>query len=65
MSPASDPDHEGNGPAHRTGRLCVEGCGRPAGTRWSRWWCQPCNAERMLRISASLESLAASLGAKP
>ena len=32
-----------------------KGCTNPAGTHWSRFWCQPCNAIRMNRISENLE----------
>jgi hypothetical protein len=52
----ADPADPLNGPKHHTGKPCIErGCTNPAGTAWSRFWCQPCNAKRMDRISASLE----------
>ena len=51
----SDP---GNSSLHHTGELCVEDCGRPAGTAWSPHWCFECNVERMRRIGHNLrESL--------
>lgn len=61
LLPHQDPGHPYNGPAHQTGEPCIEGCGRPAGTAWSPLWCQPCNAERMDDISASLESMSSIL----
>lgn len=48
-----------NGPEYHTGKKCVEGCGRAAGTLWSPYWCHPCNVERMKRIGACLEAEAA------
>lgn len=59
LAPYEDPKHPGNSPNYHTGKLCVEGCGRPAGTAWSPLWCQPCNAARMKKISAQLEEIAA------
>lgn len=62
MEAFEDSAHEWNGPAYHTGKLCVErGCERPAGTAWSSYWCQPCNAERMRRITRQLEDLCAPL----
>lgn len=58
MAKCQDPNDPLNGPEHHTGKLCVEGCGRPAGTAWSPHWCQPCNAERMDRISRNLRRMA-------
>lgn len=52
-----DPDHAGNSAAHHTGKLCIEGCGRPAGTAWSHLWCFECNVRRMDRIGANLRAL--------
>jgi hypothetical protein len=55
LKPADDPSHENNSPKYHTGNPCVEkGCERPAGTAWSPYWCQPCNAIRMKRISTHL-----------
>ena len=45
-----------NSAKYHTGKPCIEpGCARPAGTRWSRYWCQTCNSARMTRIGAALE----------
>lgn len=55
--PWRDPSHPGNGSEHLTGEPRID-CYRPAGTAWSHLWCQPCNAERIDRISARLERLA-------
>ncbi len=41
---------------------CIErGCNEPAGTPWGPLWCAEHDAQRLARISASLESIAASL----
>ena len=51
----NDPDAEGNGPHHHTGKRCIEsGCTQPAGTGWSPLWCFAHNVARMDRISAGL-----------
>lgn len=56
MERFEDPKDPLNGPAYHTGKLCVQpGCRRPAGTNWSAFLCQPCNAERMARITRTLE----------
>lgn len=55
LAPYEDPNHKGNSPRHHTGKLCIEGCGRPAGTAWSPHWCQICNSERIKRINSQLE----------
>ena len=69
MEPFEDTDNPGNSLAHRTGKRCIEsGCGNPAGTGWSPYWCQPCNAKRMLRIGESLRGMQrdlACIGADP
>lgn len=55
MEPCEDPMHPGNSPVHQTGKRCIEpGCAGPAGTAWSPYWCQPCNAVRIKRISDNL-----------
>lgn len=56
MQRYQDPNDPLNGPEYHTGKLCCEGCGRPAGTAWSPHWCQPCNAARMDRIGSFLRS---------
>jgi hypothetical protein len=58
MKPYEDPNNPGNGPKYHTGKLCIEGCGRPAGTLWSPHWCQPCNAARMTRVSQGFKLIA-------
>lgn len=55
-----DPKHEGNSPKYHTGKLCIEGCGRPAGTAWSPYWCFECNVKRINRINGQMESIKAS-----
>lgn len=58
MKPAEDPAHEGNAPKYHTGKLCrVAGCERIAGTWWSPHWCQQHNAERLSRITRSLDKI--------
>jgi len=65
MEAYEDPSSPGNGLAHRTGKRCIEaGCGNPAGTAWSHFWCQPCNALRMNRIGVSLRNMQAELKAR-
>lgn len=60
-----NPDDPLNAASYHTGRPCIErGCERPAGTHWSRFWCQPCNAARMKRISGVLEHEMARLEGK-
>jgi len=59
MKPAADPSHKGNSSEHHTGKPCVVmGCAAPAGTWWGKHWCQQHNAERLDRISATLDSMA-------
>jgi hypothetical protein len=57
MKPYEDPNNIGNSQKYHTGKLCIEGCGRPAGTAWSPFWCQECNAKRINRISEELLSI--------
>ena len=57
MEPSEDPNNEGNSIKYHTGKLCIEGCGRPAGTGWGPHWCQPCNAVRLKRISGQFENM--------
>lgn len=60
-----DPSDQLNGSQHHTGKACIEtGCDNPAGTAWSPFWCQPCNAKRMQRIGASLAAMATALAAR-
>lgn len=64
-----DANDSANGEQYHTGKPCIErGCDEPAGTAWSPYWCWRHNAERLDRISRSLDSLAAALrstGDKP
>lgn len=56
MERYEDPKDPMNGPEYHTGKKCIErGCTNPAGTGWSRFWCQPCNAKRLKRVSTTLE----------
>ena len=58
--PYEDPTHEGNSDKYLTGNACIEkGCGKPAGTWWSPLWCFKHNVDRMKRIDASLNAIAA------
>lgn len=57
LSPAEDPSHPHNSDAYLTGSPCVC-CGNPAGTAWSPFWCQSCNAQRLRRIGASFAAIA-------
>jgi len=55
--PYRDLDHPLNSSTYHTGKSCVEkGCDRPAGTHWSPFWCAEHNAERLERITATLEA---------
>lgn len=55
MERFEDPLDPLNGPTYHTGKSCIEpGCANPAGTHWSRFWCQACNAKRMRHISGAL-----------
>jgi hypothetical protein len=58
-----DPNDPLNGEKYQTGELCIEpGCNAPAGTAWSPLWCQKHNAERIDRISESLDQLTVNAG---
>jgi len=52
-----DLNDEGNSSKYHSGKLCIEGCGKPAGTAWSPLWCVECNILRMKRITESLNKL--------
>jgi len=56
MKLCDDPTAPQNGAEHHTGKLCIEqGCDKPAGTAWSPFWCQACNAKRLNRVSEQLQ----------
>lgn len=56
MEPCQDPNHPHNSAKHHTGKKCIEkGCDKPAGTFWSPFWCQACNARRLTHISDVLQ----------
>lgn len=58
MEAFEDPTDVGNSPKYHTGKPCIEpGCGRPAGTAWSPYWCFECNVKRIKRIDHQLEML--------
>lgn len=57
MKAYEDPAHAGNAKENLTGKLCLNNCGRPAGTRWSPLLCQPCNVRRMNRIDDSMQRI--------
>ena len=62
MEAYEDKTHIANSAKYHTGKDCIEdGCKKPAGTHWSPYWCFAHNAERMKRISASLEKMAMKL----
>jgi hypothetical protein len=44
-----------------SGRACVEGCGRQAGTLWGPYWCPECDMKRLDRVSAGFDTISASL----
>lgn len=55
MERYQDPNDPLNASSYHTGKKCiVRGCDRPAGTHWSKFWCQPCNAKRMDGIGGVL-----------
>jgi hypothetical protein len=63
VSGYADPTDPRNGPAHHTGKPCVEwGCPDPAGTAWSPYFCFRHNVERFARIDKGLNDAARSLG---
>lgn len=57
MAGYDDANHEGNSSKYHTGKLCIEGCGRPAGTAWSLLWCFECNVERINRINEQFKQI--------
>lgn len=61
LEPADDPRHPGNHSRYkRYGQKCETlGCERTPGTYWSPYFCQPCNGERLRRITSQLEAIVA------
>lgn len=58
MDAYEDPKHEGNSSKYHTGKECIErDCERPAGTKWSPYWCFECNVSRIKRISIQLNNM--------
>ena len=57
-----DKNDDGNGPKYHTGKKCIDGCGRPAGTAWSDYWCFECNVDRMRKINENLKVIASKFG---
>lgn len=58
MENFENPEHDLNGARWHTGKPCIEvGCTEPAGTGWSKLWCQKHNAERMHRIGENLKDI--------
>lgn len=51
-----DPNHEGNSAKYLTGKRCIE-CGKPAGTKWGKFWCFDCNVKRIKRIDKQFSDL--------
>lgn len=44
-----------------SGRKCIEGCGRDAGTAWGPNWCPECDVVRLDRVAASMNNIATNL----
>ena len=56
---------EGHVCALPSGRECrKQGCGEPAGTRWSSLWCPGCDEERLDQIAANLDAMTAAYAAR-
>ena len=63
--PYADPCDKRNAAVYHTGKECItEGCGHPAGTWWSPYWCFKCNTERIDKITAQVEAIKAKMEAK-
>jgi hypothetical protein len=61
MKNFENPAYSGNSAKWHTGKKCIEaGCPNPAGTAWSPYWCFDHNVERIKRIDAGFEKIAAS-----
>lgn len=58
MKAYEDTHNIGNSEKYHTGLKCInDACQNKAGTAWSPYWCQPCNAKRIDKISATLEDM--------
>jgi len=57
VEPFEDPEHELNGMKYHTGKMCVCGCGRKAGTAWSPYFCFECNVKRMKKIDCQIKTI--------
>jgi len=57
MKAYTDTNSEGNSTKYHTGKLCINGCGRPAGTAWGLHWCVDCNIKRLDGVLKSLHSI--------
>jgi hypothetical protein len=61
MKKHENPNDDFNSSKYHTGKKCIEnGCDKPAGTKWSPFWCWECNSKRLNYISSQFEKLAAS-----
>lgn len=51
---------DGYSAKHHTGKPCINrGCGKPAGTAWTKLWCAECDKERKDGIRENLERMLA------
>ena len=64
MAGYDDPNDEGNSAKYHTGKPCIDGCGRPAGTAWSPHWCFECNVARINRVTGQLKGIQGKLHQK-
>ena len=58
MKAFQNPNDPGNSDKYHTGKLCItHDCKRPAGTKWSPYWCFACNVKRMEHVDKQLREL--------
>ena len=57
MAGYDDPKDPGNSDKYKTGKKCIDGCGREAGTAWGPHWCFECNIKRLDGISKQFEKM--------
>ncbi len=62
LEPFEDRTDEGNSEKYHTGKECIEGCGRPAGTAWAPAWCFECNVKRMKKIDRQFNKIVDRIG---